>query len=540
MTARGSVLVVDDESGIRFSLKGILEDEGFAVVEADSGEAGLELLDSGEAVDLVFLDIWLPGLDGLGVLERVRETRPDLPVIMISGHGTIETAVTALKNGAFDFIEKPLSLEKVLLAAHKALEFSLLKQENQALRQSLADQEVKLTGESPAIRELKEMIGQVAPTDAWVLITGENGTGKEIAARLLHAQSRRASQPLVAVNCAAIPEELIESELFGHEKGAFTGADKAQVGKFELANKGTLFLDEIGDMSLKTQAKILRILQEQRFEHVGGRKTIVVDVRVIAATNKDLGAEIRSGNFREDLYYRLKVFPLTVPPLRDRADDIPLLIEDFVDQLVKRGGCKRARFSPQTLAVLATYPWPGNVRELKNFVERMLIMANGREVTPDKLPREILAQCRVFVLPEGGECAAAAPAQAFASASTQTPAQTSFAAGPAQIYGGVPASLTMSNAGTGSGGFAPSGSAAMAGAEASAQAVADDDDDLLIPGSFPAGPLDLKEARAAFEAKFLEAKLREFGGNVSKLAEAVGLDRSSLYRKLKGYGLTAE
>ncbi|GAB6127236.1 sigma-54-dependent transcriptional regulator [Humidesulfovibrio idahonensis] len=538
MTARGSVLVVDDESGIRFSLKGILEDEGFAVAEADSGEAGLEQLDSGEAVDLVFLDIWLPGQDGLGVLERIRETRPDLPVIMISGHGTIETAVTALKNGAFDFIEKPLSLEKVLLAAHKALEFSLLKQENMALRQSLADQEVKLTGESPAIRELKEMIGQVAPTDAWVLITGENGTGKEIAARLLHAQSRRAGQPLVAVNCAAIPEELIESELFGHEKGAFTGADKAQVGKFELANKGTLFLDEIGDMSLKTQAKILRILQEQRFEHVGGRKTIVVDVRVIAATNKDLGAEIRSGNFREDLYYRLKVFPLTVPPLRDRVDDIPLLIEDFVDQLVKRGGCKRARFSPQTLAVLATYPWPGNVRELKNFVERMLIMANGREVTPDKLPREILAQCRVFVLPEGGEGAAAAPAQTFASASTLAPSQASFTAGPGQTYGAAPASLAMSNAGTGAGGFAPSGSAAMA--EASAQAGADDDDDLLIPDSFPAGPLDLKEARAAFEAKFLEAKLREFGGNVSKLAEAVGLDRSSLYRKLKGYGLTAE
>jgi len=519
MTARGSVLVVDDESGIRFSLKGILEDEGFSVAEAETGEAGLEYLDSGEAVDLVFLDIWMPGMDGLNVLERVKETRPDLPVIMISGHGTIETAVTALKNGAFDFIEKPLSLEKVLLSAHKALEFSLLKQENQALRQSLADQEVKLTGESPAIRELKEMIGQVAPTDAWVLITGENGTGKEIAARLLHAQSRRASQPLVAVNCAAIPEELIESELFGHEKGAFTGADKAQAGKFELAHKGTLFLDEIGDMSLKTQAKILRILQEQRFEHVGGRKTIVVDVRVIAATNKDLAAEIRSGNFREDLYYRLKVFPLTVPPLRERADDIPLLIEDFVDQLVRRGGCKRALFTPQTLALLATYPWPGNVRELKNFVERMLITANGREVTPDKLPREILAECRVFALAEREECSTAgAP---YVSSASMTPSAIS------------PAFSASS-----SGAFAAAQPLA-AGAAATAPA-GRDDDDLLIPGSFPAGPLDLKEARAAFEAKFLEAKLREFGGNVSKLAEAVGLDRSSLYRKLKGYGIMAE
>jgi two-component system nitrogen regulation response regulator NtrX len=503
VSVRGNVLVVDDEAGIRFSLKGILEDEGFAVAEADSGEAGLEHLDSGEAVDLVFLDIWLPGQDGLAVLARLKETRPDLPVVMISGHGTIETAVTALKNGAFDFIEKPLSLEKVLLAAHKALEFSLLKQENQALRLSLGDQEVRLTGESPAIRDLKEQIGQVAPTDAWVLITGENGTGKEIAARLLHAQSRRAGQPLVAVNCAAIPEELIESELFGHEKGAFTGADKAQVGKFELAHKGTLFLDEIGDMSLKTQAKILRILQEQRFEHVGGRKTIVVDVRVIAATNKDLAAEIRAGNFREDLYYRLKVFPLTVPPLRERADDIPLLIEDFVDQLAKRGGCKRARFTPQALEALATYPWPGNVRELKNFVERMLIMMNGRDVTPDRLPREILAQCRVFAAPQGDEYSAPAAAGAQAS-SPSSPA------------------------------------AASAGQEPRSVASSDDDDDLLIPDSFPAGPLDLKEARAAFEAKFLEAKLREFSGNVSKLAEAVGLDRSSLYRKLKGYGIMAE
>ncbi|MGE4265091.1 MAG: sigma-54-dependent transcriptional regulator [Desulfovibrio sp.] len=510
MTTHGRVLVVDDESGIRFSLKGILEDEGFSVVEAETGEAGLALLDSGEAVDLVFLDIWLPGQDGLAVLARIKQERPDLPVVMISGHGTIETAVTALKNGAFDFIEKPLSLEKVLLAASKALEFSLLKQENLALRQSLGDQTVTLTGESPPMLELKEMIAQVAPTDAWVLITGENGTGKEIAARLLHAQSRRASQPLVAVNCAAIPEELIESELFGHEKGAFTGADKAQAGKFELAHKGTLFLDEIGDMSLKTQAKILRILQEQRFEHVGGRKTICVDVRVIAATNKDLAAEIRAGNFREDLYYRLKVFPLVVPPLRERASDIPLLIEDFVEQLVRRSGCRRAPFAPQTLELLASYPWPGNVRELKNFVERMLIIMNGREVTPDRLPPEILARCRVAV-PGQGVGLAAQPAASVAS--------------------GV-----ASGAGT--------------SASALASVVADDDDladglgndlaDGLLPGSFPAGPLDLKEARAAFEAKFLEAKLREFGGNVSKLAEAVGLDRSSLYRKLKGYGIQAE
>ncbi|OGR35084.1 MAG: Fis family transcriptional regulator [Desulfovibrionales bacterium GWA2_65_9] len=493
MSERGRILVVDDESGIRFSLRGILEDEGFAVAEAETGEAGLALLDAGEAVDLVFLDIWLPGLDGLEVLARLREDRPELPVVMISGHGTIETAVGAIKRGAFDFIEKPLSLEKVLLAAHKALEFSRLKQENLALRHSLGEAEVHLTGASPAMNELRGMIAQVAPTDAWVLITGENGTGKEIAARLLHAQSRRVDLPFVAVNCAAIPEELIESELFGHEKGAFTGADKAQIGKFELAHKGTLFLDEIGDMSLKTQAKILRILQEQRFEHVGGRKTITVDVRVLAATNKDLPAEIRAGTFREDLYYRLKVFPLTVPPLRERAGDIALLIDDFVETLSRRGGCKRAVFSPETLAVLQTYPWPGNVRELKNFVERMLILAGGREITPDRLPPDITSQATVT----------AAPTQA----APQAPAAASLAA-----------------------------SAPVA------PPLVDDDDipDTEIPDTFQAGPLDLKAARAAFEARFLEAKLREFGGNVSKLAEAVGLDRSSLYRKLKGYGLTAE
>ncbi len=531
MTALGNVLVIDDEDGIRFSLKGILEDEGFAVTEADNGEAGLELLEGGDSADLVFLDIWLPGLDGLAVLERMKQVRPDLPVVMISGHGTIETAVAALKKGAFDFIEKPLSLEKVVLAAQKALEFAQLKRENLALRQTLAGQaEVHLTGESPAMRELKEQIGQVAPTDAWVLITGENGTGKEIAARLLHAQSRRAGQPLVAVNCAAIPEELIESELFGHERGAFTGADRAQMGKFELADKGTLFLDEIGDMSLKTQAKILRILQEQRFEHVGGRKTIEVDVRVIAATNKDLPAEIRAGNFREDLYYRLKVFPLAVPPLRERAADIPLLIEDFIGQLARRGGCKSARFTPEALAVLAAYRWPGNVRELKNFVERMLIIMNGRDVTPDKLPREILAECRVS-------------AEGFAPAAR--PAQTVVPVAPAGTFA-PPSTGLPPDAGYSAPAYAASGLAAPAAAGAPqspgvpAPPAGGCEDDPLIPESFPAGPLDLKEARAAFEAKFLEAKLHECGGNVSRLAEVVGLDRSSLYRKLKGYGIMAE
>jgi len=334
------IVIIDDEEDIRATLRGILEDEGHQILDADSGEAGLELLERNDP-DLCFLDIWLPGMDGLQVLDRVLERYPHLPMVMISGHGNIETAVTAIKKGAFDFIEKPLSLEKVLVTTAKAVEFKELRRENIVLRSQIREERVQeLTGRSPLIQELQAQIRQVAPTEAWVLITGENGTGKEIVARSLHQLSRRAAKPMVEMNCAAIPEELIESELFGHEKGAFTSADKTQTGKFELAHSGTLFLDEIGDMSLKTQAKILRILQEQRFERVGGRKTIQVDVRVIAATNKDLVEEIKAGRFREDLYYRLKVFPLHVPPLRRRADDIPLLLEMFMDTLTRTQGGK--------------------------------------------------------------------------------------------------------------------------------------------------------------------------------------------------------
>jgi len=467
----GQILIIDDEEGIRFSLRGILEDDGHEVMEAESGEMGLEVLGT-TIPDLVFLDIWLPGMDGLEVLDAIRAEHDSLPVIMISGHGTIETAVKALKKGAFDFIEKPLSLEKVLVATRNAVEFSRLRQENQALRTRISSEHpVCLTGRSPAIQNLNEVISRVAPTDSWVLITGENGTGKEIVARSIHSQSNRAGKPLVAVNCAAIPEELIESELFGHEKGSFTGADKAQAGKFELADGGTLFLDEIGDMSLKTQAKILRILQEQSFEHVGGRKTIRVDVRVIAATNKDLPAEIEAGNFREDLYYRLKVFPLEVPPLRDRDDDLLLLIRDFVDGLVKQHGFKPILFDEDALDALRAYPWPGNVRELKNFVERMFIMYAGDTVTPDRLPPEFREEQGV-------------------------------------------ASVAL----------------------ASGDDEADEDFDSLIAG----GPADLKQARARFEARFLEAKLREFDGNISRLAKAVGLERSSLYRKLKAYKIQTD
>ncbi|XXJ18070.1 sigma-54-dependent transcriptional regulator [Desulfovibrio caledoniensis] len=464
-----NILIIDDEETIRLSLRGILEDEGFSVVEAESGEQGLELLGT-DIPDMVFLDIWLPGMDGLKALEIISRDYEGLPVIMISGHGTIETAVKALKKGAFDFIEKPLSLEKVVVSARNGLEFSRLRQENLALKTRISsEQPITLTGESQPIADLKAVIGRVAPTESWVLITGENGTGKEIVARSIHNQSSRADRPLVAVNCAAIPEELIESELFGHEKGAFTGAEKAQEGKFELADGSTLFLDEIGDMSLKTQAKILRILQEQAFEHVGGRKTIKVDVRVIAATNKDLAKEIEAGNFREDLYYRLKVFPLELPPLRDRTGDIPLLINDFMDTLVRQHGFKPIAFSPEALDVLQQYPWPGNVRELKNFVERMFIMFAGDTVTADRLPPEFKPAPR-----------------AAASDSAQAPKASPM-------------------------------------------------DDLINKG-----PADLKQARADFEARFLEAKLREFDGNISQLAKAIGLERSSLYRKLKAYNIQTD
>lgn len=464
------ILVVDDEEGIRFSLRGVLEDEGHEVLEADSAEAALDLLER-VSPDLIFLDIWLPGLDGLAALEAIRLRREDCPVVVISGHGTIETAVTAIKKGAFDFIEKPLSLEKVIIACDKALEYRRLREENHSLRLRLKGEPVvRLTGSSPVMEALRRQISQVAPTDAWVLITGESGAGKELVARAIHQQSRRQDRPLIAVNCAAIPEELIESELFGHEKGSFTGADRAQPGKFELAHRGTLFLDEIGDMSLKTQAKILRILQEQSFERVGGRKPIRVDVRVMAATNKNLPEEIRAGRFREDLYYRLRVFPLEAPPLRARVRDIGELLEEFSNRLVREQGFRPLAFDVEAMRLLELYPWPGNVRELKNFVERMFILHAGETVEPEDLPAEILT------------------------------------AGPRQEP-------------------AADGSSDAKGAPSPAV------------GSPETGPTDFKTARALFEARFLEARLREHGGNISRLAEAIGLERSYLHRKLKSYGI---
>jgi two-component system nitrogen regulation response regulator NtrX len=371
------ILIIDDEASIRDSLSGILSDEGFQPRGAADGEQGLALLEE-ERFDLVLLDIWMPGMDGMDVLKKIKESSADLPVIMISGHGTIETAVQATRMGAYDFIEKPPSYDKIILSINNALHLARLRTENLIFRQQAVGRH-RLTGNSPAMVQLRQLLERVAPTEAWVLIRGEHGTGKELVAQTIHRLSKNALKPMIEVNCAALPEELIESELFGHEKGAFTGATVSRRGKFDLADNTTLFLDEIGDMSLKTQAKVLRILQEQRFERVGGTRTIQVNVRVLAATNKDLEKEIENGNFRADLFYRLNVVPVHVPPLRERLADIPLLVAEFVADNARKGlGTKE--FSPGALQVMLQHDWPGNIRELRNFVERVMILSPQESV----------------------------------------------------------------------------------------------------------------------------------------------------------------
>ncbi len=381
-----SVLIVDDEEGIRKSLASVLEDEGYKTEAVESAEAALEKL-AGKRFDLVMLDIWLPGMDGLAALESIRALSPPPVVIMISGHGTIETAVRSTKLGAFDFIEKPLSVEKTLLTLQHAVTEIEMARANWQLREELGGR-YEIVGESVPMKALRQQLALAGPTNGRILVYGESGTGKELVAHALHRLSRRAERAFVEVNCAAIPEELIESELFGHVKGSFTGAVEDKVGKFEQADRGTLFLDEVGDMSLRTQSKVLRVIEEQRFSAVGSGTTLSVDVRVLAATNKNLEEEIQKGNFREDLFYRLNVIPFYVPPLREHAEDVPALAEYFLGEFARAYGRRPKHFSEAALASLARYRWPGNVRELRNLVERMVIMVPGDRIEVRHLPPE--------------------------------------------------------------------------------------------------------------------------------------------------------
>jgi two-component system nitrogen regulation response regulator NtrX len=447
---RSSVLIVDDEAGVRSALSGVLRDEGYQVDAVESGEACLDRV-SRAPYDVIVLDIWLPGLDGLATLERLRQRHVDAPVVMISGHGNIESAVRAIKMGAFDFVEKPLSLEKTVLVIGNAVRQRRLEAENRALRAHV-DRRLTMVGESYVMAQLREQVAMAAPTNGRVLIFGENGTGKELVARSIHTLSRRRGGPFVEVNCAAIPEELIESELFGHVKGAFTGAVADRRGKFEVADGGTLFLDEIGDMSLKTQAKVLRALQEQVVEPVGGTSGVKVDVRILAATNKDLPAEIRAGRFREDLFFRLNVIPIFVPPLRDRETDIPLLAEHFMAELAREYGRRPKRLDPGAAAGLRGYRWPGNVRELHNVIERLMIMVAGNIIGPADLA----------------------------------------------FLDGAPIGLAE-----------PLGSPA----------------------------LSLHDARERFERDYILRALAAQQGNISRTADALGVERSNLYRKMRAFGI---
>jgi two-component system nitrogen regulation response regulator NtrX len=387
MSANPKILIVDDEAGIRESLSSILRDERYSVEAVESAELALERLSSGN-IEVVLLDVWLPGMDGLEALSRIQSLPQPPSVIIISGHGTIETAVRATKLGAFDFIEKPLSLERIIVLVRNAIQQRRLQEENQLLHTELGHR-YRIVGDSVPMKALRQQIAVTAPTNGRVLIYGESGTGKELVARSLHAASLRNKAFFVEVNCAAIPEELIESELFGHVKGSFTGASEDKIGKFAKADGGTLFLDEVGDMSLRTQSKVLRVLEEQRFERVGSNQTLNVDVRVIAATNKNLEQEIARGAFRQDLFYRLNVIPFFVPPLRDRKEDIPVLARYFLAEFSSEYGKKTRELTDGAMEILLRFPWPGNVRELRNLVERLVIVCPQSRIEPHHLPPEL-------------------------------------------------------------------------------------------------------------------------------------------------------
>jgi two-component system, NtrC family, nitrogen regulation response regulator NtrX len=406
---KSRILVIDDEAAIRDSLRMIIEYEGYEFAGASSGPEGIALVER-ESPDLVFLDIKMPGMDGFEVLERIKAVS-DVPVVMISGHGTGATGADAVRRGAFDFIDKPPDTDRILVTIQNALERNRITNEVRQLRRAV---EVKheMVGDSPAIRQVMEAVRRAAPTNATVLIQGESGVGKELVARAIHRNSLRSRERFVQVNCAAIPEELIESELFGHEKGSFTGATEKQIGKFEQADRGTIFLDEVGDMSLKTQAKVLRVLQEGEVERVGSARTIRVDVRVIAATNKDLDKEIEKGTFREDLFFRLSVIPIAVPALRERAEDIPTLVQHFIDLLARENNFRRRRVTPRAMEVLQRYRWKGNIRELRNTIERSIIMTPAEVIDVTDLPEAVRFDARPAAPDNGVEAKAAAAAAA--------------------------------------------------------------------------------------------------------------------------------
>ncbi|MCG8615640.1 MAG: sigma-54 dependent transcriptional regulator [Desulfobacterales bacterium] len=380
-----AVLIVDDESTIIDSLEGILSDDGFEVFHAYNGYEALKKIET-QSPDIVLLDIWMPGMDGIDTLKEIKKSNPSLPVVMITGHGSIESAVDATKSGAFDFLEKPLSIDKVMVTINNALNFRKLEEENTYLRKKTIEKN-SITGTSPAVQRLYGEVMAAAPTDASILIMGENGTGKEMVARTIHQFSARPEGPFIIINCAAIPEEHLESELFGHEKGAFDQATSKNKGKFELASGGTLFLDEIGDMNINTQAKILRALESKTFQRIGSSRTLEMDVRLITSSNKNLETEIKNGNFREDLFYRINVVPIQVPPLRERQDDIPMLVDVFLEALSKQSSDPRKTMSGDALELLKQYPWKGNVRELKNLVERLSIMVKGESIETSDIPQ---------------------------------------------------------------------------------------------------------------------------------------------------------
>jgi two-component system nitrogen regulation response regulator NtrX len=495
---KGKILVIDDEEAIRKSLRMVLEYEGYECVEAPAGPEGVEALRR-ESPDAVLLDIKMPGMDGLEALAAARAKDAHTPILMISGHGDIPTAVEAIHKGAYDFLEKPLESERVLTALRNAIERKRLREENLRLKHQV-ESRLQLIGESAALKGVREAIARAAPTHATVLITGESGTGKELVAWEIHRKSPRAEKPFVKVNCAAIPEDLIESELFGHEKGAFTGATARQTGKFVQADGGTILLDEIADMSPRTQAKVLRVLEGGEVEPVGMAKTIRVDVRVIAATNRDLPSLIAAGRFREDLYFRLNVVPVASPPLRDRRDDIPLLVGHFVETFSRENNYRPKRFAREAIERLAARPWRGNIRELRNAVERLLIMVERDAIEAadvEAFEREPLERAAA-----GGAAAGAGP--------------------------GVLAGASAFGGSAGAGAPGGPGPAAGAGGHPGAG------------GPDPAGYRTLAEYREEAEKAFILRKLKEFRWNVSRTAKAIDTPRSNLYKKLEQYGISRD